>query len=287
MATYDNSLTGVYTLRPLILRLLGIALIATSLTACETTGGGDGTVEVVQTAGAEQPLSEPEMQKAYSAAIASSTDSRVEVFSLDKDMTMPPVDSAYGEGAIAAMAPPAPRLPQGQGRSYGGDSNILVFPLDDNAPSYGAYGEIPSMIPPTPMPVPSPLDHSQAVIDDMAKIYFAHGQSSLSADGVKVVSSIADQCRGGGCGIVRIDGHASTRAEAKDEVQRRLINLKISMDRAMNVSRQLIRNGISADAIQVTAHGDRVPPMVGPGEDAEAAARRVQIGTAGSSPLMY
>ena len=74
-----------------------------------------------------------------------------------------------------------------------------------------------------------------------------------------------------------MEGHASTRAEAKDEVQRRIINLKISMDRAMNVMRQLIRDGVPAGAIQVTAHGDRVPPVAVPGGDAEAAARRVEI----------
>ena len=264
-------------MRPFI-RFIGIALIATSLSACETTGAEDQKVEVIQPMG-EQPLSEVEMQKAYSTAITSS-DSSVEIFPLDQDVSaLPPVDSAYGAGAMEALLPPAPHLPQGVGRAYGGDNNVMVFSLDNNsaAPFVSAAG-IPEMI-------QTPLDHSQAVIDDMAKIYFEHGQSSLTPAGQKIVASIADQCRGGHCGVVKIDGHASTRAEAKDEIQRRLINLKISMERAMNISRQLIRDGVAAEAIQVTAHGDRIPPMTAPGENSEAVSRRVEIGTTTSHTL--
>ena len=256
-------------MRPFI-RFIGIALIAASLSACETTVAEDKKVEVIQ------PISDLEMQKVYSTAITSSSDSSVEVFPLDRDLSaLPPVDSAYGEGAMDALVPPVPKLPQGIGRAYGGDSNVMVFSLDtNNAAPFVESAGIPDMI-------STPFDHSQAVIDNMAKIYFEHGRSSLSVADTKVVASIADQCRGGGCGMVKIDGHASTRAVAKDEIQRRLINLKISMERAMSVSRQLIRSGVAADAIQVTAHGDRVPPADG----SEALARRVEIGTTVFHPL--
>lgn len=266
-------------MHPLI-RLFGIALIATSLTACESINN-DKDVKVVQsTATSMQPvMSDAELQRTYNDVLKNSGHSSVQIFSLDDhDMSAPYVPEA------PAMTP-APRLPQGMGQQFGGNSHVTVFSLDDHNPAYNAGGYSPATpqgrggIPPmidghmTPVP-PTRATASQ---EGVSRVYFSHGGKNMNEAGRQVSSQVGQQCRGGGCGVVKVEGHASTRAEAKDEVQRRIINLKISMDRAMNVMRQLIRDGVPAGSIQVTAHGDRVPPVAVPGGDAEAAARRVEI----------
>lgn len=261
-------------MRPFI-RLLGISFVALSLSACETAAP-DEKVEVAQ------PMSEVQMEQTYNDIIHNTGDGSVQVFPLEDQ---PPAAYNNAPEVYDPLLPVGSNLPQGAGRPFGGDANVMVFPLDDQAiPSYAGRGEIPPMIEPTPL-TPAPYD--QSLMNDANRIYFNHGQTSVSAEGQKVTSAIADQCRAGGCGIVKIDGHASTRAVAKDEVQRRLINLKVSMERAINVSRQLIRQGIPADAIQLTAHGDRVPPSVSPGTDIEAASRRVEIMAGGYAPSLY
>ncbi len=271
-------------MRPFI-RLFGIALIATSLTACESMNGGKDVSVVqgsgpVQSAQTMQPaMSDAELQRTYNDVLKNSGHGSVQIFSLDDhDMSAPYV-------AEPAAAAPAPRLPQGMGQKFGGNSHVTVFSLDDQNPSYNAGGYSPA----TPHGrggIPSMIDGSMTPMtgggapvyqDGVSRIYFSHGGKSVNNAGRQVTSHVGQQCRGGGCGVVKVEGHASTRAEAKDEVQRRIINLKISMDRAMNVMRQLIRDGVPAGAIQVTAHGDRVPPVAVPGGDAEAAARRVEI----------
>lgn len=276
-------------MRPII-RFFGIALIAASLTACESMKGGQD-VKVVQGSGPLQsaPSTEPlmsdaQLQRTYNDVLKNSGNSSVQIFSLDDhDMSAPYVPEA------PAMTP-APRLPQGAGQQFGGNSHVTVFSLDDHNPSYnaGGYspaapqgrGGIPPMIDSGMTPVP--MSAAPAYQDGVSRIYFSHGAKNVNSAGRRVSSHVGEQCRGGACGVVKVEGHASTRAEAKDEVQRRIINLKISMDRAMNVTRQLIRDGVPAGSIQVTAHGDRVPPVAVPGGDAEAAARRVEIITGSS-----
>ncbi len=263
----------------LFIRLFGIALIATSLTACESMNK-DKEVTVVQEP--QQPvMTDEQLQSAYRDVLKNSGHSSVQVFSLDDyDMSAPYVPEQ------TAMLP-APRLPQGTGQPFGGNSHVTVFSLDDQIPAYNAggygpatpygHGGIPPMIDGHMLPVPMGNGGADIYQDAISRIYFSHGGKAINAAGREVAGHVGQQCRGGGCGLVKVEGHASTRAEAKDEVQRRIINLKISMDRAMAVMRQLVRDGVPAGSIQVTAHGDRVPPTVVPGGDAEAASRRVEI----------
>ncbi|HEY0901230.1 MAG TPA: OmpA family protein [Micavibrio sp.] len=252
--------------------------MATALTACESMNGNKD-VKVTQTNAVTPALSDAEVQRTYNDALQNAGNSSVQVFSLDAhDMSTP-----YMPEQSAA---PTPQLPQGRGQQFGNNGNVQVFSLDDQNPSYNAGGFSPAMpqgrggIPPMVdgmTPMPGAQNNAALYQDSIARVYFPHGGKGVNSAGKQVTANIGQQCRSGGCGVVKVEGHASTRAEAKDEVQRRIINLKISMDRAMNVMRQLVRDGVPAGAIQVTAHGDRVPPMAVPGGDAEAAARRVEI----------
>lgn len=277
-------------MRPFI-RLMAIALLSSTLAACETAQVSEKQVVVTQ-----QEISETTLKQTYDQMMANTQNGSVQVFSLDA----PAPDSVYAPAPSAALTPlDAPVFPQpaGPGRAYGGNSNVMVFPVDP-LPSQDVTGRggIPPMIPPAPL-VPSPLaplPYEQGLsmtpssqTSGMSKIYFSHGATAVSPAGRDVTAAVTGQCRASGCALVKVEGHASTRAVAQDEIQRRLINLKVSMDRAMNVSRQLIRDGVPAAAIQVIAHGDRVPPAALPDVDAEAAARRVEISTSSAAPLMY
>ncbi len=277
-------------LRPFI-HLFGIALLATALTACESLNHNND-VKVTQESTAPA-MSDADLQRTYNDVLKNTGNSSVQVFSLDAhDMSAPYVPE---QNVTEQNAAPTPYLPQGYGQQFGNNSNVQVFSLDDRNPSYnaggyspaaphghaGQKGEIPPMIDGmTPMPgMAAPLSQGGVYQDGVARIYFSHGGKAVNSAGKQVSAHIGQQCRSGGCGVVKVEGHASTRAVASDEVQRRIINLKISMDRALNVTRQLVRDGVPAGAIQVTAHGDRVPPVAVPGGDAEAAARRVEIMT--------
>lgn len=279
-------------------RLLSIALVITSLTACHTTDSNKVAVESNMSSSSSvstaddsvisQPgMSDEQIVRTYKEALRSTGDSSVQIFSLDDHDMSAPYD---GVDAVSTMTP-VPQLPQGQGKTFGGNGSVMVYSLDDGVPSYGAAtysrGDIPPMIPPGAAPtplMPGPFDQSQLGADGTPRIFFAHGAVGVNSAGKQVTSHVADQCRLSGCALVKVEGHASTRAVAKDEIQRRMINLKVSMDRAMNVSRQLMRDGVPAGNIQVTAHGDRVPPVFVPGGDVEAAARRVEIFTGSNYP---
>ncbi len=78
--------------------------------------------------------------------------------------------------------------------------------------------------------------------------------------------------------MITIEGHASRRASTKDPVEARIINLKMSMQRALAVSQELIRKGIPAPSIKTTARGDNQPPQtLEQGMSIESASRRVEI----------
>lgn len=230
------------------LPLLAVAVMI-SLSACQT---------------APRHVSDAELEQIYNRALGNQSSNSVQTYSLDGGGMASPIVSAPSA---------APGVPSG-------DSSVTVFPLDESA----GYGNDANSYAP---PMANPYEQNLSGGDVMARLYYQHGQIGLKDADEKIVSTIANQCKTEGCGLVRVDGHASVRTEAKDEVQRRLINLKVSMERAATVSKAMIRNGIAADAIQVTAHGDKVPPVVAPDTDMEAASRRVEITTGSFSPLMY
>jgi outer membrane protein OmpA-like peptidoglycan-associated protein len=167
------------------------------------------------------------------------------------------------------------------------DPNVLVFPLDDTMPAPVFDGGMPPLMPPaaevpfsSPFPdtaaAPPPVmltlpgaayEPAAAVNVNGAQIFFPHGSSKLSAAGRQVIDSMA--ARGGG--YITVEGHASARGEAADPVEKRIVNLKMSMDRAFNVSSDLIRKGVPPEAITTTVYGDARPAAT------EDTSRRVEI----------
>lgn len=170
------------------------------------------------------------------------------------------------------MMTSGPALPTDNGgRSYGGDASVQVYPMDDGAPLY--EGGVPPMMPPSGarQDYPSPFKDHEGLLpmdSSAAKVFFDHNSTAIKPEGRKTISQVAHSATG----AVQVDGHASTRAESSDPVARHIVNLKTAMDRAFNVSRELMREGVPAEAITTSAYGDTRPAAEG-----EAASRRVDI----------
>jgi outer membrane protein OmpA-like peptidoglycan-associated protein len=288
--------------------MIGTALL---LQACETGGNdiavtnqvaampyGNGaaqemTGDGVRVFGLDEPTETPaifnEAGPGYPAVNPDAkvgTDPNVQVFPLDA----PSAPASYQPGNIPPlMAPaaevpyqspfPAGQAPQGaiRLRPPGASDNPLAPVTPDN----GAVQLTPlsSAAPSSAVPSYGYAPPGMVQADPhVSRIYFSHGSSNLSGAGKQVVSDVAQrQSQYNPGGLVAVEAHASSRAEASDPVERRIVNLKMSMDRAYKVSSALIRAGVPATSIRTTAYGDTRPAAPLPGVSAEDASRRVEI----------
>lgn len=277
--------------RPLkrALLLIGTAL---ALQACQTTGSSN-----VDTAHAMD-------SSTYAMTAEALTSGSVRVYGFDDPVAAPTfTDSNAAYGGMT------------QGQMMSSDPNVMVFSLDGGPGLYD--GGIPPMMPPVegaPYRSPFPAGADTGTVnlrppggdgfvpmtgargyedsvsvysgaatggDNVARIYFGHGSSNVNNAGKQVIRSVAQrQQQYNPAGLIAVEAHASTRAQVSDPVERRILNLKMSMDRAFKVSSDLIRSGVPATAIRTTAYGDARPAAAMPGIDAEAASRRVEILTA-------
>ena len=173
----------------------------------------------------------------------------------DMPQTQPPPQNVYVPGAGVMPyqeygTPSQSSYSQGQQSAYG-------MPYDDGRP------------------VPAPTYMSSS--SEPARIYYKHGVTSLSSSGRQVVDNVAEKYRMAPRMTLRVEGYASVRAQTNDPVKREILNLKTSMDRAITVSQELIKNGVPANSIRTIAYGDTKPAPAQPGVSIEDASRRVEI----------
>lgn len=105
------------------------------------------------------------------------------------------------------------------------------------------------------------------------KIYFEHSSAALSATAREVIASAARNFDG----TITVEGHASHRAQVKDPKEKIRVNYRMSMKRAMAVTKALIAQGVPAEMIKTTAKGDTQPVAEEIDREAEALNRRVEI----------
>jgi outer membrane protein OmpA-like peptidoglycan-associated protein len=244
--------------------MLGTALL---LQGCQTMG--DDQIAVTNNVA----------DTTFSQTAEEMTGGSVKVYSLDEPVPPPPVAFNDAGPGFALQAPD---------QGVGTDPNVMVFPIDDTMPP-PVFTGAPALMPPAPeVPYSSPfpaaapaplmlnppgsvppplMAYEPGVTVNGAQIFFPHGSSRVSATGKQVIDDVIRR----GSGMVEVVGHASARAEANDPVEKRIVNLKMSMDRAFKVSSALMRNGVPAEAIVTTAYGDTRPAG---GEDVS---RRVEI----------
>lgn len=200
----------------------------------------------------------------------------------------------YGLDGAVAQAADGQTLPADNAGAapYSGDSSVMVYPVDGSPAMSSAP---PGMVPPSDarQGYPSPfVDHdgflpmggaaaspsqggvdvlppgASAVQNGAAQIYFDHNATSITPAGNDVIGHVSQSSSG----LIQVEGYASTKAAAKDPVERHIVNLKTAMDRAFNVSRALMKRGVPAEAIKTCAFGDTRPAPGG-----EDASRRVEI----------
>ena len=222
----------------------------------------------------EEPIYEPQ-PISVSEAIANSTDGRVQVFDLDNASPLPASPSNAALDVQPSSAVPVASAQQVP-LVYSADPSVQIFLFDD---------VVAPAVPPANVevaaPVSQPAREEDYVMladgDDRVVVYFSHDSAALSQQAISKISSVAGSFNNAAGRGLTVEGHASIKANYQDAAQRRVVNLKISMDRAFAVASALIQQGIPAEAIRVMAWGDAVPPRELNGKTQEEAARRVEI----------
>ncbi|MCB1530150.1 MAG: OmpA family protein [Rhodospirillales bacterium] len=186
-------------------------------------------------------------------------------------METPPLKTAQDPDLMMKMQGPATQQSRyiSASMAAGGvvapqDSRVTVFPVDSyQAPwssgasdsPYGYAADFPAQ--------PAGGWH----------VYFDHGSSSLNRESRQVLEQVAQDAMFAPVERVTVEGHASARSESPDPVQGRILNLKESMNRSYEVSKNLIRQGVPPEKIKTVSWGDS---NLAPGIS-EAEARRVDI----------
>jgi flagellar motor protein MotB len=78
-------------------------------------------------------------------------------------------------------------------------------------------------------------------------------------------------------GRVRVIGHSSMGAWTLNSLRREAVNFKMSMKRANAVAKELIRQGIPPENMEVVAEGDRYPVYAETSQVGAAHNRRTEI----------
>ncbi len=110
----------------------------------------------------------------------------------------------------------------------------------------------------------------------IATIYFADGQTVLTAQDLEVLRQVLNIQQDGG-GMLRVVGHSSMSSGIADPVRRRMANFKVSLDRATMVARNFQDLGLSGDSVVVEARGDSQPIYSEETAAGAAANRRAEI----------
>ncbi|HEX9810215.1 MAG TPA: OmpA family protein [Alphaproteobacteria bacterium] len=168
--------------------------------------------------------------------------------------TMPVPAAPRGTVALSRPAPPGP--PQA------GTRDEVLAGLAQPAPAVAE-----------PAPSRPPL---ASMSKRAATIYFANGSSRLSENDRKVLRSVVGMKKERG-GRLRVVGHASSRTRDVDPMRHRLVNFRISMDRANAVARALVRMGVPASEVSVAARADNEPVYYEFMPAGEAGNRRAEI----------
>ncbi len=110
----------------------------------------------------------------------------------------------------------------------------------------------------------------------VATILFRNGSARLSQSDHEILRSVARLHRQKG-GRVRVIGHASSRTRSMDPVRHKMVNFKVSADRAQAVSDALMRAGLRRQDIATRGASDSQPLYYEVMPSGEAGNRRTEI----------
>ena len=184
---------------------------------------------------------------------------------------------AQGVPSGAAGAPPANAV---FASSTGGFESIIVSsqgvePLSGTAAaSMSALPTMPRPVKPSAVPISSGFSSGRGF--KVATILFGNGNARLDSSGRRVLRDVVDVHRERG-GKLRVIGHASARTRSMDPVRHKMVNFRISQDRANAVARELARLGARRSDISVAARSDTQPIFYEVMPSGEAGNRRAEV----------
>ena len=132
---------------------------------------------------------------------------------------------------------------------------------------------IASRVSMAPAAAPASLSRGAQMV---ATIQFPNGSSRLNARDRRILKDVSALYRQGGAKVTVV-GHSSHRTRDMDTDKHNRVNQKLSEDRAAAVSRELIRLGVAAASIQVSAVSDSQPLYYEFMPSGEAGNRRTEI----------
>ena len=110
----------------------------------------------------------------------------------------------------------------------------------------------------------------------VATIHFRNGSSALTTRDRQIIANALQLKKERG-GRIHIIGHASSRTRSVDPVRHKMLNFKVSVDRADAVAREMIRLGVNKEELVVDAISDAQPAYFEFMPTGEAGNRRAEI----------
>ncbi len=240
--------------------------------------------------------------------------SNVEVFSYD-DVIAVDQGTASALAAAPRMLPPIDSAPA-EAQSFG-SSSVEIYPLDEamqNLFSIGGEGYSAGVktMPAAPVePVqrvinsfertensqpsesfePSGAPHSlvppqveerelkrvYVPLGDGYSLYYEHDAVIPAPQYADLLEQLGAANTPAASNTLSIEGYASKESSITDETQRRIVNLRISMERAFAVAQRLMQEGVPYDNIRIVAWGEDHPAPAQGNMTPEQASRRVEI----------
>jgi outer membrane protein OmpA-like peptidoglycan-associated protein len=108
-------------------------------------------------------------------------------------------------------------------------------------------------------------------------VNFANGSAKLGRKAKKELRNAAEAYKVNRRGVIRVVGHASHFTKNMNLARHRMINFRVSLDRANEVARELMRRGVDASAIRVEAVSDADPVYYEHMPEGQAHNRRAEI----------
>ena len=205
-----------------------------------------------------------------SAEAQSFGNSSVEVYPLDEAMQN--LFSIGGEGYSAGVKtmPAAPVEPvQRVIDSFGRTERSQ--PSETFEPSGAPHSLIP------PQVEERELKRVYVPLGDGYSLYYEHDAVIPAPQYADLLEQLGAANTPAASNTLSIEGYASKESSITDETQRRIVNLRISMERAFAVAQRLMSEGVPYDNIRIVAWGEDHPAPAQGNMSAEQASRRVEI----------
>ncbi|MFP4313424.1 MAG: OmpA family protein [Alphaproteobacteria bacterium] len=239
--------------------LLTLAGCSSNEEAVEVTKPQAGKTRIDLTTG--QPVRVMDGDFGQPSPIRTVSNGSVQIFSLDD-----PAPDLRGASL------PAPRY---ENTSVIGNQSVQITPIGQPRLMTRAQNSYSAPVKKNARPA-APLTPLQQA-GNTESIYFGHNSVALSAEDMQKIQAFAREFRNLQGAVVSVEGHASLQADASDPIDRKQINLDISLERAEAVSDALLALGVPGHAIRTVGWGEEMAQQNNVAQGNARTARRVDL----------